>query len=218
MVSRDDGRAGITDSTRRFFSTRTRTGPPSSRVTRHRRFRPQTTARVEIPPKLKADVQPGLGARVPVSEHMAVAWVGQVVYFRKRYGDLGICREAKVIRAHATRTASLGELFHAELKNVIAFRAMAGSAPCDVGIDHLRCKTSGKVPVPRDYGTASVSKSTAGIKIVEEAEDVLTFLERRWSRQSERRSRKSGVIWNRRSKGLITASARRPRRAPASLK
>ena len=83
---------------------------------------------------------------------------------------------AEKLRILCTRDIqdSIKESFHAELKNAIASEPWLAAA-YDVGIDYLRCKTSGTEFLFKGlrHGISSI-KSTAGINlcIVEEAEDV----------------------------------------------
>lgn len=83
---------------------------------------------------------------------------------------------AEKLRILCTRDIqdSIKESFHAELKNAIASEPWLAAA-YDVGIDYLRCKTSGTEFLFKGlrHGISSI-KSTAAIDlcIVEEAEDV----------------------------------------------
>ena len=87
---------------------------------------------------------------------------------------------------------SIKESFHAELKNAIASEPWLAAA-YDVGIDYLRCKTSGTEFLFKDCGTASAPSSPPpeSTCIVEEAEDVPTFLGGAGA-DNRARSRKSG--------------------------
>jgi len=131
-----------------------------------------TTARVEIPPKL-----------VPMFSQPRGAY-----RYRGAYGGRGSAKSftfakmaaiwgyAEKLRILCTRDIqdSIKESFHAELKNAIASEPWLAAA-YDVGIDYLRCKTSGTEFLFKGlrHGISSI-KSTAGINlcIVEEAEDV----------------------------------------------
>ena len=131
-----------------------------------------TTARVEIPPKL-----------VPMFSQPRGA-----CRYRGAYGGRGSAKSftfakmaaiwgyAEKLRILCTRDIqdSIKESFHAELKNAIASEPWLAAA-YDVGIDYLRCKTSGTEFLFKGlrHGISSI-KSTAGINlcIVEEAEDV----------------------------------------------
>ena len=131
-----------------------------------------TTARVEIPPKL-----------VPMFSQPRGAY-----RYRGAYGGRGSAKSftfakmaaiwgyAEKLRILCIRDIqdSIKESFHAELKNAIASEPWLAAA-YDVGIDYLRCKTSGTEFLFKGlrHGISSI-KSTAGINlcIVEEAEDV----------------------------------------------
>ena len=131
-------------------------------------------------------------ARTGIAEHMAVA--GRLPFtFAKMAAIWGYAEKLRILCTRDIQD-SIKESFHAELKNAIASEPWLAAA-YDVGIDHLRCKTSGTEFLFKGlrHGISSI-KSTAGINlcIVEEAEDVPEYSWRRWSRQSERRSRKSG--------------------------
>lgn len=160
-----------------------------------------STARIEIPPKLVPVFVPARGE----------------LRYRCAYGGRGSAKSftfakmaaiwgyAEKLRILCTRDIqdSIKESFHAELKNAIASEPWLAAA-YDVGIDYLRCKTSGTEFLFKGlrHGISSI-KSTAAIDlcIVEEAEDVPEYS---WEAlEPTIRAKKSEiwVIWNPRLEG-----------------
>lgn len=159
------------------------------------------TARIEIPPKLVPVFAPARGE----------------LRYRCAYGGRGSAKSftfakmaaiwgyAERLRILCTRDIqdSIKESFHAELKNAIASEPWLAAA-YDVGIDYLRCKTSGTEFMFKGlrHGISSI-KSTAAIDlcIVEEAEDVPEYSWEALEPTIRAKRSEIWVIWNPRLEG-----------------